>query len=182
MAVWPDLVYAESASLCAAIAAVTDLRSRRIPNWLTGSGVLAGISLHLFLGGLHECCFALLAGLIAGSIFLVMFIAGGMGAGDVKLMAAVGTLGGIHALHSVLIAIVILGAVAAVVMAAVTGRLRETVTNVRTLMEHHQANGLKNHPDLHVENHSMLRLPYAVPIAGGCIVAMMMRLYGGHIL
>lgn len=175
----PDLIYMETACVCAVMAAITDLRSRRIPNWLTCSGVLAGLALHLGLGGPRDAGLALLAGLVTGGIFFLFFVAGGMGAGDVKLMAALGCLGGYRAVLQLLIATAILGALAAVLTALASGRLRQTLMQVGELVTHHQVNGLTNHPDLNVNNPSMLRLPYAVPILGGCIVTLILTLHGG---
>ena len=72
----------------ALIGAMTDIRSRLIPNRLTGPAVLAGVLLHFVSGGWREGGGALLALLVCGGIFLVFHLAGGMGAGDVKLIAA----------------------------------------------------------------------------------------------
>lgn len=178
MAVSADLIYVLSASVCASVAAVTDLQSRRIPNWLTVSGMLLGLGLHLSLGGPRDAGLALLAGLLAGGIFFLLFVAGGMGAGDVKLMAAVGCLCGLPSIRSILITTVLLGALAAIVAATTRGRLRETFANACTLFAHHHAHGLATHPDLNVRNPSALRLPYAIPIAGGCAVTLIMHLHG----
>lgn len=179
MQVAPDLVYLQCATVCAAGAAVTDLRSRRIPNWLTGPALLAGLLLHFMYGGFPETGRALLAVLIAGGIFFAFFAAGGMGAGDVKLMAAVGALAGLSSLRGVLITTALLGAVVAVVTSLANGRLRETFANVGSLLAHHQANGIAPHPELNVRNTSMLRLPYALPIAGGCLAMLLTSLFGG---
>lgn len=179
MQVAPDLLCLQSALACAAVATVTDLRSRRIPNWLTGPGFLAGLALHGLYGGVRGAGLALLAGLIAGGIFLAFCLAGGMGAGDVKLMAAVGALAGLQPLTGILIATALLGAVAAVVTALASGRLRETLTNAGSLLVHHNAHGMTPHPQMNVQNKAMLRLPYAIPIAGGCLAALLISLYRG---
>lgn len=69
-----------------------DLRCRRIPNWLTGGGVTAG----LFCGAAKSGWFGL--GMAAGGatagflLFLIFYLMGGMGAGDIKLMCAFGAL------------------------------------------------------------------------------------------
>lgn len=78
------------------IAVVTDLRTSRIPNWLTFSAMGLALVGHAWLNGLHGVMFSL-AGLGTGlGLLFVVYLAGGMGAGDVKLMAAIGSFVGIH--------------------------------------------------------------------------------------
>lgn len=150
---------------CALIAAVFDVRERRIPNKLTGPAFLAGLLLHLVVGGFAGAGWALVAGLIAGGIFMMLHLAGGMGAGDVKLMAALGCIAGMSDVKSLLLATVIAGAVFAICMALSRGALGRTLRNVFQLVQHHRTNGLVAHPELHVRNEKTLRLPYAVPMA-----------------
>jgi prepilin peptidase CpaA len=182
MTVPVELVYAGAAVLCAGVATIHDLKDRKIPNKLTGPAILAGLVLHLVLGGYAQLGWALLAGLIAGGVFLLFHLAGGMGAGDVKLMAAVGCIAGISSIREVLLSTVIIGGVFALALAAYRGRVRETLANVFTLLGHHRQNGLKAHPELNVANRSGLRLPYAVPIALGCLWSFCMQSWGGAAL
>ena len=65
-----DVVYAFTALLCAAIGAAFDLRTRRIPNILTGSSILLGLLMHLLLGGWNQLGWSAAAGVIGGVIFL----------------------------------------------------------------------------------------------------------------
>ena len=90
-----EFVYPIAASVCALIGAAFDVKSRRIPNKLTGPSLLFGMVLHLSLGGWHGLLNCIAAGLICGGVFLVFYLAGGMGAGDVKLITAVGCLAGL---------------------------------------------------------------------------------------
>jgi prepilin peptidase CpaA len=87
-----EVIYAAAASVAAMVAAGNYLKSRRIPNALTGSSLICGLGLHLSTGGFRELYLSALAGLLVGGVFAVLYAAGGMGAGDVKLMAAVGCL------------------------------------------------------------------------------------------
>lgn len=91
----------------------TDLRSSRIPNWLTFSATGFALAGHAWLGGFPGALFSV-AGLGTGlGLFLLMYCFGDMGAGDVKLMAAVGALVGPYgALLSGLLAIMVGGAYA----------------------------------------------------------------------
>lgn len=95
------------------IAIGTDLRSSRIPNWLTFSAMGCALVGHAWLGGTPEMMFGL-AGLGAGlGLFLLPYVSGGIGAGDVKLMAAIGAIVGPYgALLSGLLAIIVGGAYA----------------------------------------------------------------------
>jgi prepilin peptidase CpaA len=68
----------------------TDLRSARIPNWLTFPAMGMALLGHTWLGGISGGLVSL-AGLAVGlGLLLMIYLAGAIGAGDVKLMAAVG--------------------------------------------------------------------------------------------
>jgi prepilin peptidase CpaA len=172
-----ETIYATAALACAGVAVVFDLRERRIPNWLTGPALLFGLVLHLMLGGFAQLGWSLAAALIAGTVFMVFYVAGGMGAGDVKLIAALAAIAGIADVANLLLATVIAGGVFAVALAAYRGALRRTLGNVVALAVHHRVNGLTAHPELNVSNRTALRLPYALPIALGCVIAT-----GAHLL
>jgi prepilin peptidase CpaA len=80
---WPTLIVL-------AVATFTDLRSRRIPNWLVLPFMLAGLVASAWIGGWHGLGHSF-AGLGLGIlIYGFLFWVGGMGAGDVKLAAAIG--------------------------------------------------------------------------------------------
>lgn len=172
MPISEQMIYATAALTCAAVAVVCDVRERRIPNWLTGPALVLGLGLHAVLGGMAQCGWALLAAVIAGGIFLVFYAAGGMGAGDVKLMAALAAIVGPSHVAVLLIATVIAGGVFAVGFALYRGALRRTLGNVVAIAVHHRTNGFAEHPELNVRNDAALRLPYALPIAVGCVFAM----------
>ena len=160
---------------CALVATVTDLRSRRIPNWLTGPTMLLGLLLHLVAGGWKEGVSSLLGLLLCGVVFLVFYLAGGMGAGDVKLIAAEASLLGLSCSEPLLLYTVLCGGVMGLVLAIQRGKLRRTAANVLHLIMHHQSHGLQPHPELNVLNQSTLRLPYAVAIACGCVLTVCLR-------
>lgn len=170
MAIDSQTTYIVAALVCASIASLYDLRTRRIPNKLTLWAIVCGLILHLWKGGPAELGYSALAGLIGGGIFLLFFMAGGMGGGDVKLMAAVGCLAGTGKIKDVLISTVLIGAVMGIALALYRGRLRQILGNVVKLVRHHNAVGLAAHPEINVKNQNSLRLPYALPIAAGCLV------------
>ena len=164
-----QLIFTGAALLCASIGSVHDVRERRIPNLVTGPAIAVALVLHSVLGGWRGLGDAAIAGLIAGGVFFVFFLAGGMGAGDVKLMAAVGCFAGLPSLFMLMISTVIVGAIFAIAVGFYNGRLREMLRNVGALLQHHGARGLTPHPELNLSNARTLRLPYALPIAAGCL-------------
>ncbi|HEY9723748.1 MAG TPA: A24 family peptidase [Oscillatoriaceae cyanobacterium] len=113
------------------IAMVTDLQTRKIYNWLTFPAMLVGLVLNIALGGVSGLESSLI-GLAAGSLlFVVGFLMGAMGAGDVKLMAAVGLwLGWPHTLAAV-VYVTVAGALVAIVSATANGSLPKLLNNVK---------------------------------------------------
>jgi prepilin peptidase CpaA len=108
-------------------------------------------------------------------VFLIFYLAGGMGAGDVKLIAAVGCLCGLHDVPFLLALTGISGGVMAVCLALAHGRLKQTFLNVVALVSHHGSEGLTPHPELNVRNTSTLRLPYALAIFAGCALTFVLQ-------
>lgn len=88
---WATLLIA---ALLMVPAAICDLRHRRIPNFLTLGGFIAGLVLHGWLAGWGGAGFALLSGLSLLASMFGLFAVGWLGAGDVKLLAAAGAIGG----------------------------------------------------------------------------------------
>ncbi len=76
------------------VAGAYDLRFRRIPNWLNLSGIVVGCGLNTLLTGWHGLVTALLGMVCALLVYIPLYLIRGMGAGDVKLMAAVGAMAG----------------------------------------------------------------------------------------
>jgi len=167
-----ELVYLAVALGIALLGAIFDIRSRRIPNLLTLPGILLGLILHLVLNGWRGLGMAALAGLICGVLFLVFWLAGGMGAGDVKLITAVGCTAGMPHIFYLLVLTALSGGVMAVGLALWRGRLKETLVNVGAIAVHHRIEGLKPHPHLNLTNAWTLRLPYALAIAAGSALSL----------
>ncbi|MGI4828341.1 MAG: A24 family peptidase [Janthinobacterium lividum] len=164
---------------CGVMGVITDLRSRRIPNLLTGPAMLLGLILHFAAGGWTECGSSLLALVLCGAVFLVFQLAGGMGGGDVKLIAAEACLLGLSSAGSLLLYTVLCGGLMGLLLAIKQGQIRQTLQNVLVLTSHHSRNGLQPHPQLNVLNASTLRLPYALAIAAGCVLTVLPSLYKG---
>ena len=171
-----ELVFPMASLLCATGSAVYDVASRRIPNFLTLPGLAFGLALHGFLGGWRECASAALGALVCGLIFLVFYLAGGMGAGDVKLIAAVGCLAGFSRIAPLLVFTGLAGGVMAIAMALARRQLVTTLHNMFALAMHHRTMGLAPHPEFNVGNEQALRLPYALAIAAGCALDLCLQI------
>ena len=104
-----------------------DFKERKIPNIITFTGILIGVLFNLVSGG-WTGLFQGILGLFAGlAIFFLPFAMGGMGAGDVKLMGAIGALMGWQ--FSVMTALysAVVGGVMVFFHLLYTGKLRETL-------------------------------------------------------
>lgn len=167
-----EIVYPAASLLCASIGAVYDVRSRRVPNFVTLPAIAFGLLLHFTLGGWRQLGSAASAGLICGLIFLVFHVAGGMGAGDVKLITAAGCIAGLPLIGHLLILTSLAGGVMAIGFALYRRQLRETIMNVGALAIHHKTAGLTPHPEFNVSNARTLRLPYALAIAAGSALSL----------
>jgi prepilin peptidase CpaA len=116
-----------------AAAVVIDVRTRRIPNWLTGAIGGAGFGI-AFGGGALTPAHAALGMLVGLGLMLPGHLLGGGGAGDVKLMAAVGTVIGPGPVTYAFLYTAIVGGVFAIVIAVRRGLLADTVLGAGRLV------------------------------------------------
>ena len=107
------------------LATVEDLRSRTISNWLCLAGAVAGLTAHAALAGWSGLADALLGTLIGFAVFLVFYLLGGMGGGDIKLMAAFGAILGKGQIVQAAIFAAMVGGVMALIFVAYK-KLRQT--------------------------------------------------------
>ena len=99
------------------IASYYDMRYHRLPNWLNMSGILVGLVYHLFVFQLNGFINSVLGLLAAGGILLIMYIFKALGAGDVKLFAAIGAITGIlFSLYAIMYTIIFAGIIALIVL------------------------------------------------------------------
>ena len=149
-------------------AAVFDVRYRRIPNWLTLGGVLMGIAMNAVIGPpLAGVGFAL-AGLgVAFGIYVLLYALHAMGAGDVKLMAAVGALVGWERWFGIFFVTALIGGVMALILVLARGRLKKTLFNVGFIISEmtHMRPAYLAKEELDVKHKKALGLPHAAVIA-----------------
>jgi len=152
-----------------AVATVTDLRSRRIPNWLVVPFMVAGIIVSAATRGWHGLLNSL-EGLALGAIlFGVLAVMGGMGMGDVKLCAAIGAWIGPGQLAVALVVTGIVGGVMAICWAVAGGFVGDLFKNTGDLVFGLKDRGLQPHPELVLDNPSARKMPYAPAIAIGTL-------------
>jgi len=114
-------------------AVVTDVRTRRIPNWLTGA--MLGAAFGLACGGGPVTPVRAVLGLIVGLVLMLPgHVIGATGAGDVKLMAATGAMVGPDVIFLAFLYSAVAGGVLAVVVALRRGRLKTTLQATTTLV------------------------------------------------
>ena len=150
----------------AVTAAVIDLRIHRVPNVLTGSIALVGLGLAAVGLGRVGMWLALTGCLVGLVLMLPGYLIGAMGGGDVKLLAAVGTLLGPGATLRAFVASAIAGGLIAIFVAWRRGRFGATVVGATALVTS-AGSRLEEISDRRRDN----RFAYAPAIAVGAIVA-----------
>jgi len=158
--------------LVAGVAAINDIRFRRIPNWLTLTGLVLGVGTNVFLfewAGLRESLMGLAVAFI---VYFPLYLLRGMGAGDVKLMAAIGCIVGWKNWIGIFFLTAILGGLAAVAVLLARRRLAHSLVNVGGLI-----GGLvafrapyARHEELDLASPKSMKLPHGVVIACGCLL------------
>lgn len=159
-----------SGLICAIVAAAfTDVRSSRIPNWLTFSLAGFGVGVHSFSDGWSGFWFSV-EGLILGIICLLVFYAnGGMGAGDVKFLGGIGAVVGSPAVLQVFLLTALLGGVYAVAMMMYMGggqyAWNRVITFFTTLLV------MRRVPRAQIASGGEPKLRYALVIGLGTLLA-----------
>jgi prepilin peptidase CpaA len=152
-------------------ATVTDIRSRRIPNWLVAPFLGAGLFMSAYLHGWSGIQQSLLGIGTAIAILGIFCYLGGMGMGDLKLCAAVGAWVGPMQLIAVLVMMAIVGAVMAIAWAIMGGFLSQTMGGMVSLLSGFWRRGVRPHATLTLDNPLTRKIPYAPAIAIGTILS-----------
>ena len=159
------------ASALAAAGCWFDLRTRRIPNRLTfpaaAVGVVAASVAHGGPGAVSS-----VAGLLLGlALFFPLFLLKGLGAGDVKLMGALGAWLGTSMIFGVAFYTSLAGGALALVLIGRHGYARQAARNLWLLLAHWRVFGIRPLDSLTLETSAGPKLPYALPIAVGLALA-----------
>lgn len=109
---------------------ITDLRWRRIPNWLTYPAIPCAILLHTLADGWHGAKLSLLGTALGLGILLPFVLLRSLGGGDWKLVGALGAFFGPHRLIQVLIYTLLINGLMGLVMIIWNRRIRQTLRNL----------------------------------------------------
>jgi prepilin peptidase CpaA len=158
------------AIVLALVAGWIDWRSRRLPNWLTVSGFAVGIVVNTAFFGWAGAKTAFLGAGIALAILLPVVLLRGLGAGDWKLMGALGAIvGKDESLHVLIVTIFVAGLIAIGQMIW-QKRVRVTLRNLWELVRGFFVFGLKPHPDINLDNAGASTLPFGVAAAAATLL------------
>jgi prepilin peptidase CpaA len=122
------------AMLVALGAGILDWRYRRIPNWLTVSGAVAGFAVNTILFSWPGLKAALMGAALGLGLLLPFVVIRSLGAGDWKLAGALGACLGPRQLLSVLMGTILVAGVMALALVIWKGRLKRTLLNIAHLL------------------------------------------------
>ena len=162
------------------VAAVFDARQKRIPNALTIPLLLLGVTSSIIFGGLSGLAQSVGACILLALPFVLLFIFANGGAGDAKLMGAIGSWIGLEQGVRVLLCVVIIGIIMALAKAIMKGRLKSVLANIYASVYTFMCFALSRksmqysmiQKNTAVYKHKDMTIPYGVAIfAGVCIAA-----------
>jgi prepilin peptidase CpaA len=161
-----------TALVFAIVAGSIDWRYRRIPNILTIPMLALGIALNAFFAGWHGALFSLEgAGLALGTLFPAVLVRG-LGAGDWKLLGAIGALVGPMTIIVILILALIIGGLMAVYAMIRERRVVSTFKNLSAIVKGLLIFGLRPHPEVSLDNPKLLKIPFGVATAIACVLVL----------
>lgn len=163
------------AIIIAGIGAAIDVRTRRIPNALTIGGAVAALGYFAVTSGLSASANSLGGWATGVGLLLPIFLLGGMGAGDVKLLGAVGAWLGPNAALACALYSVLAGGGLAAIVALRTGYLGQALRNVWGLIGFWRVAGVKPVPGMTLSDGQGPRLAYGLAIFIGTVVTVFVR-------
>jgi len=158
-------------------AAYYDLRVRRIPNWINVSGAILGLGLNIYFESIEGALTATGGLLIALCIYVPLYALKGMGAGDVKLMAAIGAIVGPGNWLNIFIVTALLGGAAALALVLVRGKMGQTLLNLSVIVSHLAKGKPPAGQDgtLSIHHKKSLKMPHGAIIASGVCLFLVMH-------
>jgi prepilin peptidase CpaA len=156
-------------ALLAIAAGWSDWRFRRIPNWLTVPGLLLGVAVNSLVWGWPGAKASLLGALLGLALLLPLVLVRSLGAGDWKLVGALGAFLGPQHLIAVLLGAILVAGVMAVVMIVWHKRVRQSLRNLGRMLAAFFTLHLPG-PELSLDNPEALKVPFGVAVAVAVIL------------
>jgi prepilin peptidase CpaA len=158
-------------------AAVYDVRYRRIPNWLTVGGVLIGLALNSFIGrndirpGWPGLRFSLVGLAVGFCVYVAFYVLHAMGAGDVKLMAAIGAIVGWQNWFGIFVFTALVGGAMGIILIIYKRRVAKTFWNMGFILGELKSGrpAYVEREELDVRSSKSLGLPHGAVIAIGTL-------------
>ncbi len=167
------------AIIVAVVAGYTDWRSRRIPNWLTVSGAVAGVAVNAIAGGWGGVKASLL-GLGLGLLLLLPFVLlRSLGAGDWKLAGALGAVVGWQTLITLLIGSFFVAGMMALILVIYKRRFKQTMRNIWGMLGSMAAFRPPG-TEVTLDNPQALKVPYGVALALATLLFGAEMMWGGR--
>jgi prepilin peptidase CpaA len=155
----------------------TDWRWRRIPNWLTVPGVLAGIAANASAAGLSGVKTSLLGAGLGLLLLLPFVLVRSLGAGDWKLAGALGAIVGPGVLLDLLMGSIFVAGIMAIALVIYKRRLKQTLGNIGRLLKSMLTFRMPG-AEVSLDNPDSLKIPYGVALALTTLVFGIGRLVG----
>ena len=154
------------------LASWTDLQQHRIPNILSLGGILLGIALQTWVSGIPGFAIGFTGAAVAMGIFLPFYLLKGMGAGDVKLMGAVGAFLGPHnALLATGLSLAA-GGLLGIIILILRGGLKPLAMRYYATLKCLLLTGKLSHQPPETGEVAATKFPYAAAIGIGTLVAL----------
>jgi prepilin peptidase CpaA len=155
--------------LLTVLAGFVDVRTRKIPNWLSVSGIAVGTGVNTMVGGWPGCKASLLGAGLALGLLLPLVLLRALGAGDWKLMGAVGAFLGWRMMLVILLFSLFAAGLMAVIATMRTKRVVATLKNMWVLVQGFVAFGLRPNPEISLDNPALIKLPFGMAVAAATI-------------
>jgi prepilin peptidase CpaA len=174
----PAIVVATTV-LFVALCVASDVRTLRIPNALTGPAILIGVALNAWLSGWAGVTSSLAGFALATAILIVPFALGGIGGGDVKMMAAVGALLGPRLVLASLGIGFALGGLFMAVHLARRAQLAATLSRLGRMLSNAALTGSFEPLKVSAASPNAIALPYSLPLGLGTVGVIVRTMVGG---
>jgi len=163
--------------LLAAATGWMDWRSRRIPNWLTVPALAVGIASNSLAWGWSGTKSSLLGAGLGLLLLLPFVLIRSLGAGDWKIVGAVGAFLGPQSLITVLAVTILVAGVMAVILIVWKKRVRQTARNLGRMLGAMVTLRLPG-PELSLDNPEALKVPFGVAVAVAVILFVAQQAWG----